>query len=216
MTTASSENRLIAPLRFIGCSNRYNYGRAMSSLALFAIVTSLGFFMPTGVSMIGMGTQTAHAASASDKRFRQWVERLWPQARRKGVSRRIFNTAFRGVKPDPDVIRSAHYQPEFVRPIWDYMSTAASDKRISTGQAMLRQNRSLFDRLERRYKVDRHVLVAIWGMESNFGMTKGDKNVIQVDNVAFESSKDFVYRGLEGLPGIPGSKWHAEEFEQTE
>ncbi len=129
--------------------------------------------------MLTTGSQSAHAATASDKRFRQWVERLWPRARRKGVSRRTFNAAFRGVRPDPEVIRSAHYQPEFVRPIWDYMASATSDKRIETGRLMLRRHKNLLDRLERRYKVDRHVIIAIWGMESNYGLHLGEKNIIQ-------------------------------------
>ncbi len=129
--------------------------------------------------MMTAGSQTVHAASASDKRFRQWVERLWPSARRKGVSRATFNAAFRGVRPDPEVIRSAQYQPEFVRPVWDYLASATSDRRIEVGQQMLRKHKNLLDRLERRFKVDRHVLVAIWGMESNYGLNRGSKNVIQ-------------------------------------
>lgn len=153
--------------------------QSLSALTVLGFIASLGISLPVGVAMITAGSQIAHAASASDKRFRQWVERLWPSARRKGVSRRTFNTAFRGVRPDPEVIRSAHYQPEFVRPIWDYMASAASDKRIEVGQTMLRKHKRLFDRIERRFKVDRHVVVAIWGMESNFGLTRGDKSVIQ-------------------------------------
>ena len=166
-------------LKTIGGSYRAASENRLKLSMLIAFTLSLGIFLPTGDSMMTVGPQKAHAASASDKRFRQWVERFWPKARRKGVSRSTFNTAFRGVKPDPEVIRSAHYQPEFVRPIWDYMASAASDKRVSTGQAMLRDNKTLLDRLEKRYKVDRHVIVAIWGMESNFGLNKGDKSVIQ-------------------------------------
>ncbi|MCF6198265.1 MAG: lytic murein transglycosylase [Hyphomicrobiaceae bacterium] len=153
--------------------------RPLVALPLFGLIASLGFALPIGVGIITAGSQSATAAPASDKRFRQWVERLWPSARRKGVSRRTFNTAFRGVLPDPEVIRSAHYQPEFVRPVWDYLASAASDRRIEVGMAMLRENKDLFDRLEKRFKVDRYVIVAIWGMESNFGLNKGSQNVIR-------------------------------------
>ncbi len=179
MMSAKLNNWLISPLKFIGGPRRQIGKLTMRSLSLFALVLSLGIVLPAGVSMTTIESQKAYAAPASDKRFRQWVERFWPQARRKGVSRRTFDTAFRGISPDPEVIRSAQYQPEFVRPIWDYLASAVSDKRISTGQTLLRQHKPLLDQLEKRYKVDRHIIVAIWGMESNYGATKGDKNVIQ-------------------------------------
>ncbi len=149
------------------------------TIALGTFLISPGVLFSAGGPMFTTGISMARAATASDKRFRQWVERLWPVARRKGISRRTFNEAFRGVLPDPDVIRSAHYQPEFVRPVWDYMASAVSDQRILTGQAMLRKYEKLLDRLEKRFRVDRYVIVAIWGMESNYGLNRGDKNVIR-------------------------------------
>jgi membrane-bound lytic murein transglycosylase B len=128
--------------------------------------------------MVPARGETASPA-ASDKAFRQWVERLWPAARAKGVSRATFDAAFRGVTPDPEVVQAAHYQPEFVRPIWDYLASAVSDERIRAGQELLETHRELFDQLEQRYQVDRHVVLAIWGMESNFGSNKGELNVIR-------------------------------------
>ena len=122
----------------------------MTSLPLLAFTASLGVAIPAGIAMTTVGSQPLQAATASDKRFRQWVERLWPSARRKGVSRAIFNRAFRGVQPDPEVIRAAHYQPEFVRPVWDYMASAASDKRVETGLQMLQQHEALLDRIEKQ------------------------------------------------------------------
>ena len=179
MTKAKSQNDRSSSRTRITRPRRSALGQTVRLATLLALIMTFGYFLPAGENMTIMGPQKAHAASASDKRFRQWVERLWPSARRKGVSRKTFNTAFRGVRPDPEVIRSAHYQPEFVRPIWDYMSSATSEQRVSVGQDMLRKNKRLLDRLENRYKVDRHTIVAIWGMESNYGLTKGDKNVIQ-------------------------------------
>lgn len=121
----------------------------------------------------------ASTGPAPDKAFRQWVERLWPAARAKGVSRATFDAAFRGVTPDPEVIQAANYQPEFVRPVWDYMAAAASDERIARGRELLARHADLFDRLEQRYRVDRHVLAAIWGMESNYGQNRGDLDVVR-------------------------------------
>lgn len=137
-----------------------------------------GILLIVATCMPGLLIRDAVAA-ASDNSFRQWVERLWPAARAKGVSRATFDAAFRGVTPDPEVIESANYQPEFVRPIWDYMASAVSDERVRVGQNMLARHSSLLDRIEQRYGVDKHVVAAIWGLESNFGEHKGDKHVIR-------------------------------------
>ena len=119
------------------------------------------------------------AEGERDRSFAAWVETLWPDARRLGVSRRLFTTAFTGVMPDPAVNRSNSNQPEFVRPLWEYLGRAVSDTRIRQGRVLLNKFDTRLRRIERRYGVDRHVLVAIWGMESNYGGNKGSHNVIQ-------------------------------------
>lgn len=116
----------------------------------------------------------AHADS-----FDRWVTQLWPEARSKGVSRATFDAAFRNVRPDDSVYESARNQPEFVRPIWEYLDRAVSDTRVENGQAKFREFESVLDAIEAVYGVEREVVVAIWGMESNYGGHLGDKNVIE-------------------------------------
>ncbi|MYZ48759.1 lytic murein transglycosylase [Propylenella binzhouense] len=112
---------------------------------------------------------TASGAVAADGGFSRWVSDFWPAARSAGVSRATFERAFRGVSPDPEVLEKARYQPEFAQPIWTYLARAVSDERIANGRAMLERYRGVLDAIEGTYKVDRHVLVAIWGMESSYG-----------------------------------------------
>ncbi len=118
------------------------------------------------------------AAPAADK-FQACVDSLWSSAKAKGVSRATFDRAFAGVTLDPEVIEAANYQPEYVKPIGEYIDRVVSDKRIATGKQMLIDNKALLDTLEARYGVDRHIIVAIWGVESNYGTQPGDKNVIR-------------------------------------
>ncbi len=132
-------------------------------------------FVVMGVTA-GALAMTSTAAEAS---FQRWVKDFWPTARAAGISRRTFNLAFAGVKPDPKVLERARYQPEFVKPIWEYIERAASDSRVENGRKMLREHAALFAAVERKYKVDRHVIAAIWGMESNYGSHKGDHDVIR-------------------------------------
>jgi membrane-bound lytic murein transglycosylase B len=107
------------------------------------------------------------------------VEGLWPSAKSAGVTRATFDRAFQGFTPDPEVIEQANYQPEYVKPIGEYIDRAVSEKRIATGKLKLAEYQDLVAGLEKRYGVDRHIIVAIWGVESNYGALPGDMNVIR-------------------------------------
>jgi membrane-bound lytic murein transglycosylase B len=121
---------------------------------------------------------TVPAAAAAD-RTQACVESLWPAARGAGVTRATFDHAFAGFTPDPEVIEAANFQPEYVKPIGEYIDRVVSDKRVETGKQKLVENQALLGSLETRYGVDRHIIVAIWGVESNYGVQPGDKNVIR-------------------------------------
>ena len=77
------------------------------------------------------------------------------------------------------MIEAANYQPEYVKPVGEYIDRAVSDKRIETGKQKLIEYQAFLGSLETRYGVDRYILVAIWGVESNYGVQPGDKNVIR-------------------------------------
>jgi membrane-bound lytic murein transglycosylase B len=130
----------------------------------------------TGSALVSV-LATPSAAHANN--FQACVERFWPAARASGVSRATFDRATKGLTPDPEVIERANYQPEYVRPIGEYVDRVVSDKRIETGKQKLVEYKTLLDQLESRYGVDRHILIAVWGVESNYGMQAGDKNVIR-------------------------------------
>ena len=119
-------------------------------------------------------TAAAHAAN-----FIKCVEGFWPSAKAAGISRATFDQAFKGMTPDPEVIESANYQPEYVRPIGEYVDRVVSAKRIELGKQKLAELKPLLDQIETRYGLDRHIVVAIWGVESNFGTQPGEKNVIR-------------------------------------
>lgn len=143
-----------------------------------------------GLALLAMVLVAGAPAGASAATFAQWVEQFWPTARAAGITRDTYDRAFKGVTPDPEVIESANFQPEYVKPIGEYMDRVVSDKRITTGQQKLVENKALLDAIEARYGVDRHILVAIWGVESNFGTQPGDKNVIRsLATLAYSGTK---------------------------
>jgi membrane-bound lytic murein transglycosylase B len=127
---------------------------------------------------IFMGATLVGVARA-DQGFDRWVQEFWPAARDAGISPATYQAAFRGVSPDPEVLEKARYQPEFVRPLWDYVASGVSEKRRLAGREMLVRHRDLLDRIEQAYQVDRHVVVAIWGMESSYGEVLDNPKIVR-------------------------------------
>ena len=116
---------------------------------------------------------------AQADKFQSCVEGFWPSAKSAGVSRATFEKATAGITLDKEVIESANYQPEYKKPVGEYVDRAVSTKRLEKGKEKLVEYKALLDQIEGKYGVDRHIVVAIWGVESNYGDNPGDKNVIQ-------------------------------------
>ena len=117
----------------------------------------------------------------ADPKFEAFLENtLWPHIKRAGLSRGLFDQAFAGItEPDQAVLKLAKNQPEFTSTTSAYLEKAVTPIRIETGQAMKAENAKLLSAIEKKYGVDRHVLLGIWGMESNFGKDKGSMSVMR-------------------------------------
>src|SRR5690606_31699738 len=111
--------------------------------------------------------------------FSQWRDDFRSRALASGIQPRVFDEAFRGIEPHPAVLRADQSQPEFTPPIWEYLDGALSTPCQATGRAVLTRNAATLQQPEARSGVDRHILVAIWGPESNFGSNIGDRSVIR-------------------------------------
>ena len=111
--------------------------------------------------------------------FREFIDGLWPLAEKRGVSRPTFNAAFAGVSFDPQVVANAQSQPEFVRPIWDYVASALSPDRVERGRERARSESLWLARAKETFGVDDAALLGIWGLETDFGGFVGSNNVIQ-------------------------------------
>lgn len=127
----------------------------------------------------GHPLMAAEAIRAAAADFRGCIERLWPLAARRGVSRRTFEAHTANLEPDLRIMDLLDAQPEFTKSIWDYLDVLVTDARIARAREILAQHKPAFDAAERAYGVDRHVVAAIWGIESNFGSRIGDRSVVQ-------------------------------------
>src|SRR3984957_62230 len=145
--------------------------------AAAAAVDTGGWSGQSGSSKLPLMTADAIRASAAD--FSKCLESLWPEAQRRDVARDTFDTHAAKLKPDLQIMDLLDNQPEFAKPIWDYIGGIVTDDRIAEGRAQLEQHRDVFDAVEKAYGVDRYVLAAIWGVESNYGKELGDRPVIR-------------------------------------
>jgi lytic murein transglycosylase len=109
------------------------------------------------------------AAQVSDHAFADWVRLFRPIAVSKGVSGATWDRVMGAIEPDASVYQHDKAQPEVQEPIWRYIDRRTSEWNVETGKKRIRDFATLWDRIERVYGVDRHLLCALWGLETSFG-----------------------------------------------
>ncbi|MBZ5488008.1 lytic murein transglycosylase [Halomonas aquamarina] len=128
--------------------------------------------------------------------FAQWVSDFRRFAAAQGISEATLASALDGVRYRDRVIELDRYQPEFVRPIWEYLDSAASDTRINTGRERLAEHRQTALEMQQRFGVPAEIIVAIWGIESNYGSNFGDFSTIEaLATLAYDGRRHEFARG---------------------
>ncbi|WP_396432492.1 lytic murein transglycosylase [Limnohabitans sp.] len=107
------------------------------------------------------------------------MAKLRPAARMGKVTDATWTRHTEGLQADFSVIEKLNFQPEFRTAIWDYMSALVDDERVADGAARLAEQRPALARAEQRFGVDPATVVAVWGVESNFGQTFGKYPLVQ-------------------------------------
>lgn len=127
----------------------------------------------------GHPLMTAEAIRASAANFHSCIQRLWPAASRRGISRKVFSSYTETLTPDLRIMDLLDNQPEFTKSIWDYLDILVTDERIGRGRELLEKYRNVFDAVEHAYGVDRYIVAAIWGVETNYGTLVGERPVLR-------------------------------------
>ncbi len=109
----------------------------------------------------------------------RWVYGFRGHCVAQGIRPNVFDRAFRDAGLNEEIVRRDRSQPEFVKPIRDYIATVVSAERVGNGLAALRRHSDLLERIEARFGVEREVIVAIWGAESLYGKFRGGIPVIE-------------------------------------
>lgn len=125
-------------------------------------------FALSAIAAMMVATSPIHARA--DTGFKTWIAKFYDTASASGITRSTYNKAFAGVtEPDPEVLEKARYQPEFKSQIWDYLDSRVNPYTVRIGREMLARHGRTLSVLEKHFGVDKHILLAIWSMESNYG-----------------------------------------------
>lgn len=135
---------------------------------------------PAAVTFLLLLTTAGAAAQAGapTERFVSCLAALRSDAATRGIEPASFDRWVRGLSHDPSVLEFLDYQPEFRTPIWDYLAALVDDERVADGLAMREKWAEALASATDRYQVDSATLLAVWGVESNFGRNLGKRPLL--------------------------------------
>jgi membrane-bound lytic murein transglycosylase B len=150
---------------------------ALAKAAFIGLVLGVTWGDAPSVAAESKNTPIPQQTPVRDPKFDAFLQDFRAEALKAGITASLYDQALSGINPIARVQELNQTQPEFVRPVWEYLDNAVSARRIADGQAALAANAALFDQLETRYGVPRTILAAIWGVESSYGTQLGSFNI---------------------------------------
>lgn len=152
----------------------------------------------TALSTIGLSglLGAAAAQTISDADFQACLARVRTQAQASGITPATFDRATSGLTHEQSVIDLSNNQPEFRIPIWDYLAMLVDEERVADGKAKLKEWDAVLTQAEQRYGVDRHTIIAVWGVESDFGKAIGKRPLVQsLATLSCSGTRQTYFRG---------------------
>ena len=157
-----------------------------------AFGAGLALFLWTGAAT-GAPEPTVSANSAD---FATWLVTLRQEAQARGIAANTLDAAFADIRLIPRVLELDRNQPEFKLSFRQYMNRVAPPKRIDKGRKKFAENKDLLVAVGNRYKVQPRFVVALWGIETDFGRVSGGFKVIPaLTTLAFDGRRSRYFRG---------------------
>lgn len=143
----------------------------------FLVLLAAGCADPSA-NMLPTAASPIPGGGSGDAEFDAWAREFHGRARAAGLPADLLDREMAGLTPNPRVMNLDSAQPEFSKPIGDYIKGTVSDDRIARGQRF-RSELPFWSDIEARYGVPRDILIAIWAMESGFGAIQGDFDIVR-------------------------------------
>ncbi len=110
--------------------------------------------------------------------FNDWKIKFKKRAINEGISKSTVNNLIDNTKFLPDVIKYDRYQPEFYEDTKTYISKRTSSKKVKLGKIILNKENNIINKVSSEYKVDKNLLLALMGIETNFGNYLGKMDIV--------------------------------------
>jgi membrane-bound lytic murein transglycosylase B len=141
-------------------------------------------------------TAFAPTAGAQDAAFQTYLRGVRAEAQGKGVSSATLDRALTGIEQQPRVLELFSKQPEFKLSFQQYLDIVVTEQRVRRGRELLREHRTLIERFAALNGLPPSLIVALWGIESNFGERLGDFPVVaSLATLAFNGKRAQFFRG---------------------
>jgi membrane-bound lytic murein transglycosylase B len=124
-----------------------------------------------------------------------WLDALRAEALQRGIGAETLDAALRDIKPIPRVIELDRHQPEGRMTFAEYLKIVAPPSRVQRGRSLLAQHKALLDEVSATYGVPASVIVALWGVESDYGRRTGGFSVIgALATLAYDGRRGAYFR----------------------
>lgn len=127
--------------------------------------------------------------------FEVWLAGFRQEAEAQGISAATLDDALTGITPIERVVELDRRQPEFLQTFADYLGRRVTPNQVARGQALMAEHAALLDAVEQRHGVPKAVLLAFWGLETNYGSTLGSLNIpASLATLAFDGRRSAFFR----------------------
>jgi membrane-bound lytic murein transglycosylase B len=145
--------------------------------------------------VIVFGLSMVLTSNTNAENFNTWLDKLKTEAKRQGISQKTLDSSLIGIKPIPRVIELDRKQPEFTLTFAEYLKRVVSDRRIRIGKSKLKEHEELLKEISLKYGVQSRYIVALWGIETDFGRITGGFPVISsLATLAYDGRRSKFFR----------------------
>lgn len=142
-----------------------------------------------------LGFTLTTSVYANEVSFEQYVEGLKQEARTKGISEQVISQAFENVTHKPRAVKADKNQPEKKLTLDEYIPRAVPDWKVEQAKALYKEHYAELSRIGEEYGVQPRFIVALWGVESNFGKFTGNYSVIDaLSTLAYDGRREAFFR----------------------
>ena len=128
--------------------------------------------------------------SLSNEKFNEWLIEFKGRAINQGVSKDTVDNALKNAKFLERIVALDRKQPEFFEKTYEYLDKRVNEARIREAKKLLSENSILLQKVNAKFKVDKEILVALWGIETNFGVNKGKVDIISaLSTLSFDNRR---------------------------